>query len=764
MLFYNLRLAIRHLWRRRMYSTVIVLSLAVGFACTALLLAYLFSELNVDSFHSKKSRLFQVLSNDPFENKGDIAYITSSAAHYLRDNYPEVQAFTQMGTIGLRGFTANDVTLNTAQLLMVDNSFLSVFDFPLYAGSATNAITNESIVISRDKARALFGNEHPIGEFVTVQTPDTTRTLIVSAILDEFPAKSHLVFDVLVSHTALGSALHGGATYVLLSEATSAGSLLQKINNDPRMPGIMGEGKQRYKLESVRNSYFNEFNKFTYMQTQRWPFLRAAAIVCGLILFMAAFNFCSLYLLSLQERKKETGIKKTLGVSSWRLVKAQSAEVVLCVCIAVLLAVGLVVIALPFFNSILDTTLKKQFFLYWKLMALSVVLVLTIAIVVVAFALAQQRRVIPLSLMRNTTSKVVFSKTLFTVQFVISITLVVSAVTIIRQMHYLETAPLGFNRNIAVVVADQNQSKRLPALKTLLLQTPAIKNAAISNGGPVFGHWMAGYKLEDGSTYSPRLFSGDEDFMRTLDLQLIEGTMPAAGKPGRVVNETLVRMFDMKDPVGQIIPGTKDVIIGVVKDFTATSFKDEIQPAIISYSVDNSKLLIDYSGSSFAAVRPLIETAWSKVYPGEFLTCQLIQDELMNKYKNDIFLYKTVVSYSLVSMIISCFGLFALSWAVAQHRMKEIGVRKVLGATASDIGRLLTASFLKRIGLAFLIAIPVSYYLMEQWLQTFARKIPVDIATLAFAAVVVTVVALLTMSIQTVRAATSSLVAELKSE
>ncbi|MEJ1237157.1 ABC transporter permease [Chryseolinea sp. T2] len=765
MALYNLRLAIRHIWRRRVYSFIIVLSLAVGFACTALLLTFLLGELAVDSFHSKASRTFQVFGSDPFEKKGDTPYVLGATAQYLRDNYPETEGIAQVGTIELRSLTAKDVTVNSPELLTVDSTFLSIFGFPLYAGSATNALTSQTLVISRAKAKALFGHERPIGELITLQTPDTSRTLMVSAVLDNFPEKSHLVFDVLVSHNALRKRpFPGGGTYILMRKGASVQALVDKINKDKKVPGLMGEGSQQFKIEPLRQSYFNELNKFTYMQTRSLPFLRAAGLVCGLILFMAAFNFCSLYLLSLQERKKEAGIRKTLGVTLWRLVKSQTAEVVLYMCIAMFFALGIMTLGLPHFNSILNTSLSIQYLSRWDLVAICGVTVFAVGMVVIGFSLIQQRRVQPLSLMKNTTSKVVFSKTLFTVQFVISITLAVCAVTIIRQMHYLETAPLGFNRNIAVIVADQKQSKQLPALKTLLLQIPAIKNAAVSNGGPIFGHWMARYELEDKSTYSPRLFSGDEDFMKTLDLQLIEGTMPAANKPGRLVNEKLVKMFDIKNPIGQIIPGTKDVIIGVVKDFTATSFKDEIQPAIISYTEDNSKLLIDYSGTSFADVRPSVEEAWRKVYGAEYFSYHLIQDELMNKYKDDTFLYRTVVSYSIVSMIISCFGLFALSWAVAQNRMKEVGIRKVLGASVRDIGRLLTASFLKRIVVAFIVAAPMSYYLMNQWLQSFARKIPMDIITLASAGIAVTVVALLTMSVQSFRAAVSSPINELKND
>lgn len=764
MSFYGLRLAFRHIRGRSIYSLVIVLSLAVGFACTALLLSFIVAELRTDSFHAKASRTFQAFSEDPFEDNGNIPYIPVQTSEYLKANYPEIEAVVQVGTIGMRSLSSPQATIDDARLLSVDSTFFSVFDFPIYAGTTSKGLTQETIMISRDRAMALFGNDRPLGEMITLETADTTRTLLISGILDHFPENSHLQFDALVAHSILKNSFFGGATYVLLRSQSSEDALMGKVNNDAKLPGLIGEGKLRYNLEPLTSSYFNENNKLTYMRTRSLPFIRTAAWVCALILFMAAFNFASLYLLSLQERRKEAGIRKTLGVTMRRIAKMLTTEVVIYIGIALFIAAGLMLMALPYFNVIVETSLSMDYVAHWDLMAIAGGIVLFIGMLVVGFSLAQQHRTLPINLMKNTASRVGFNKVLFTVQFIISITLAVCAVTVIRQMHYLETAPLGFNRHIIVLQADKKQASRLPALKNELLQLVGVKNATISTGSPVFGNWMVRYQLEDGKSYSPRLFSGDEDLMKTLNLELIEGELPAANKSGRLVNEALVRLFDMKHPVGKLIPGSKDQILGVVRDFTATSFKEEIQPAIISYSTDNSKLLVDYSGATVPVLVPAIEAAWKKIFPGEFFSYRLIQEELMKKYKDDTFLYKTLVSYAIVSMIISCFGLFALSWAVAQSRMKEVGIRKVLGANVKDIVRLLTVSFMKRIVIAFLVAAPISYYLMNEWLHRFVRKIPIDTLTFVAAAAAVTIVALSTMSVQTLRAAWRNPVEELKNE
>lgn len=763
---YNFRLALRHLVRRKIYTVVIVLSLAVGFTCAGLLLSFITAELRTDSFHLKGFRTFQAFSDDPFEGKGKLSYLPGQTAHYLRESYPEIENVVQLGTLGNTALSFKDATLDNIELLSVDSTFFSVFSYPIYTGSAKHALTSETIVLTREKAIALFGSDHVVGETIMLKVSDTTRTLVVSAVLDAAPENSHLKFEALVSHDVLKNRFFGGATYLLLADGASRDNFTEKVNKDAKLPGLMGEGKLHYDFEPLRDSYFNPFNKATYMRTRSLPFVRTTAMVCGLIVFMAAFNFISLYLLSLQERKKESGIKKTLGVSIGRLGRSLATEVVLYIAFAFCLAIGLIALVLPVFNSILDASISMRYVTRLDLMAIMGGAMLVLGLVVVGFSLLQQRRVLPISLMKTSQgSRVAFNKSLFTIQFIISITLAVCAVTVIRQMHFLATAPLGFNRDIVVLRADESQVAKLPVLKNKILELPGVRNASIGNGSPVFGNWMIRYDLEDGKWYTAMTYSGDEDYMRTLDLQLLEGNLPGPSSPGRVVNEALVRMFELKDPVGKVIPGTKDdIIIGVVRNFTSTSFKDEYQPAVISFSSGNSRLLIDYQGSSLTTLLPAIEAQWKQIFPGEYFSCHLIQEELMKKYKDDTFLYKTVVSYACVSMIISCFGLFALSWAVAHSRMKEVGIRKVLGATARDIMRLLSFSFLKRIVIAFVVAAPVSYYLMDKWLDNFVRKVTMDATTFASAGIAVTLVALATMSVQMVRAALRNPVDELRTE
>ena len=331
----------------------------------------------------------------------------------------------------------------------------------------------------------------------------------------------------------------------------------------------------------------------------------------------------------------------------------------------------------------------------------------------------------------------------------------------IRQIDYVQNAPLGFNRNIIQLNAPGREfSELLHALKQKLAQLPDVNNVTVSGGNPISGNEVMRLELEDGKFYSPYLFSGDRDFLNTLGVEVIEGEIPTRENQGKLVNEQLVRQFDLF--VGEKIPGTDDFILGIVKDFTVGSFKQEIPPVIISFHDNGRALLVDYRGGDLARLIPQIQAEWQQFFPDNVFDYQVIPVDLMKKYEEEISLIRIVVTFSIISIVLSCFGLFALSWAVIQNRTKEIGVRKVLGATSMDILNLLTISFIKRIAIAFVIAAPVGYYLMEQWLTRFVNRIDLNGWIFATAALIMIVVSAITLSLQTVRASMTNPVDEIR--
>lgn len=763
MLRQNLTLVIRALWSKRIYTSIILLSLTVGFVCSNLLISFLVSETNADSFHKNKARIFQVFSNNPFGDDGQIPYIPDYMHDYFTTTYAEVENICQLATIDRTTLSAEKNALSDLMVLSVDSSFFTFFDFPIVAGGGSNCLAPGNIVLSRDKAVALFGGPDVVGKVVTLEAADTTVQLVVSAVVEKAPERSHLVFDALVNHAT--SDWNGGAAYVLLADAGMSQGLQSKINKDAQRPGLLGPGTIDYHFAPLTESYFSGFNKMRFMLTRSPMFITVGYIVCGLILFIAGFNFINLFLLFWQSRKKEIGIKKTLGVSPKGLLEFSMVETGVYIFAAYALSLVVTFLVIPVFNTVFEASISTDYFLNVKVMSLLGMIIFVAGISVVILSVAKQWRMKPVSLMTKDSTTVRFNGFLFTMQFMVSIALTVCTVTIIRQMDFLENAPLGFNRNVIQLDApNKAAAKDVLVLKQKVGALATVNHVTACSGNPINGNSMVRYDLENGAFYSPNIFSGDDDFLKTLNLELLEGELLTEHSNGKLVNQKLIKLFNLKNPVGQRIPGTKDIIRGVVKDFTCSSFKQEIPPVIISYYNEGRALLVDFKGHGLAEVMPQLQQQWRSVFPESVFTYRIIQEDLMKKYKEDTFFYRIMIAFSVVSIVLSCFGLFALSWAVTEARTKEMGIRKVLGATSLDILNLLTLLFTKRIALAFVFAAPIGYYLMSQWLTRFANRIEMDAWIFVLSVILVGVVAVLTLSLQTVKATLTNPVDSLRSE
>src|SRR6478735_6825785 len=273
MIRHNLILILRNLWAKRIYTCVILLSLTVGFVCSNILIAFLVSETNTDSFHIKRDRIYQIFSNDPFGGNGKIAYLLPSFSDYLTTAFPEVERVCQLDKLGGLIVKTQNNSFQDFAILSVDSSFFSMFDFPVTLGRKSDCLAPGRVILSKEKALMLFGNSDVVGNEVTITSPDTTQQLIVSAVVEKPAENTHLIFDALVHHSVFPKQRDGGASYVLLTNAHSSESLVGKINKDPHRPGLIGEGKMDYFLNPLTDSYFSTDNKMAYMKTRNPVFM-----------------------------------------------------------------------------------------------------------------------------------------------------------------------------------------------------------------------------------------------------------------------------------------------------------------------------------------------------------------------------------------------------------------------------------------------------------------------------------------------------------
>lgn len=755
----DLIIALRHLWRRKVHSFVIVLSLVLSFLCTAILVSLLLFEWKTDSFHANKDRTFQLFSNDPFGGDGKIGYIPAHVGPFLTDNYLEIEAVCRVNANNDIKLQTDIDTFSDLMIISADPSFFDFFSFKLIEGSY--AFSPGDIFLHEREAGRMFGNESPIGETVMIESADTTRLLTVAGVIAAGTEQSHLRFDGLIHPAALGRKPDGGACYVAMPDGILLTDVEKKINSNPSRPGLIGEGNMTYSFKPLSESYFSPENRFPFMRTRSSTFINITTVVAILIFFMGGFNFGALFLLGSRERSRETGIRKTLGISFRRIISASGSEVIVYLAISLPIAFGLAFVSLPFVNNLLGTSVATDYLWRNDVLLVIGVLILLLGLAIALLTARSKWRSKPVTLMKGTEQRS-FHSPLFYVQFIISISLIICSLTIVKQIEFVREAPLGFNRHIIQMHAPQGlDSGNLQVLKGEVFNLQGIRNAAIGSGNPISGNMMVRYELEDGKVYSPYLFSGDEDFIRTLDLTILEGRLASNGK---LVNESFVKYFGLKNPVGQLVPGTTDRISGVVKDFTCGSFKNHIPPVIISLNNEGSRLLLDYAGSDPHMMMSKVSSFGRTIFPEIRFEFNLIQEDLMKKYQEDVFFTKVLISAAALSILISFFGLFAICWSTTQARIKEIGIRKVLGASVMNIVELLTTAFFRKIGVAFIIAAPIGYYFSNKWLESFANRIDFGVAILLYAAFIVIAVTIVTLAIQISRAALTNPVDELRRE
>lgn len=764
------KIAFRNLLRHKLYAAVIILSLAIGLSFANILIAFMVREASTDAFFTQKNRIYRLLSDDPFGERNNISYILENTSEYIAQHFPEIEKLSRVYDLKSEGVELKNHTNLYSEIMVlgVDSSFLQIFDFSFAQGYPLQALQPNGVVLTQKTANKIFGKESAVGETVTIIRDTVQKLMQVTGVIDELPENSHLQFDALVHYTSFINESGGAINYVLLNSQADPQQLADKISQDVEVPGLIGPGKSDFFLQPLPEVYFDTDNTRSYIRARNGLFITLGYVVTVLILFISSFNFINLFMVSLLERKKEVGIKKVLGASTASIRLAAFIEVCIFTGIALLISLLITVAVLPGFNQSFASSLTFTYLGNIKVIVGFGILIILLSTAIAFILSLYVSRIDPISLIsQRSQPKIKFNILLFTLQFVISTALIICSAIIIKQTEYIKNKPLGFNRHVIELQAPSEAlAAKLPVLKQKLLQESKIEHVSLTSGNPITGNSVIRYELENEDFYTPYFLSGDEDLLSTLGLELIEGQNLTAGvHDGKLVNKKLVEYFNLQDPIGAIIPGTgNEKIIGVVNDFNSVSLKKEIPLYIIGYNPGGSRILVDYTNKNIQELLPRIEKSWKEVFPENRLVYHLLDEELLARHEEDFFFYRIIVTFSIASILITCFGLFALVWGNSRKKTKEIGIRKTLGASVISIIYLLIRDFSKWVMVAFMVAVPIAYYAMHQWLQSFAFKTEVSWWIFALSGVFSLFVALLTVSFQTVKASLANPVDALRYE
>ncbi|RFS24958.1 ABC transporter permease [Chitinophaga silvatica] len=783
-----LNLAFRNIWRNKGFSFINISGLIIGMASALLILLWVHNELSYDRFHSKQDRLYQVWSNDTINGKvRSMTFTPEIMAPTLKIDYPEIEGVSRVR------WTRNLLSLNTPdkKLLstgaIVDQDFLSMFSFPLQFGNIKNVLSDpNSIVLTQQLATKLFKNENPIGKTVVM---GNSQNYIVTGILKNLPNNTQFNFiEYLTSYDK--ETLSGNidkdwsnfsvSTYVLLNPNTSE----ETINN---------------KLKTIIHQHTSNVEKteeFLYPVSQLWLYdkfengkavggrietIRVFILIAVFILLIACINFMNLSTARSEKRAREVGVRKVIGASKVSLIIQFMSESLLYAFISGVFALLVVLLVLPAFNSLVGKQLSIEFnnLSFWLSGIGFIMFTGILAGSYPAFFLSGFKPILAIKgRIKNSNTMLAPRKLLVVLQFTFAIVLIICTLVVTQQVKYGQQRKTGYDMNNLVhIILNDEMEKNFNIIKNDLL-TSGYATSVTKTQSPLTENWSYGLSLrwqgkDPNLQVQVNRYTTEGDLVKTAGLKLIRGRdIDIKNHPSDsgacLINETAAKLMKFKDPIGQLIYDDEETwqIVGVIGDFIQESPYASVKPLIVKgpkswMGTVIVKLNDNNSRTTNIAGMESIFKKYNPAYPLEF---HFTDDAYTNKFNNEKLTGKLTALFSALAIFISCLGLFGLSAFLAENRFKEIGVRKVLGATVTSLTILLSSDFIKLVIVSIFIASPFAYFISNQWLKSFQYHIGVSIWIFIITGALAILIALLTVSYQAIKAALMDPVKSLKSE
>lgn len=787
--------ALRNLLRHKGYSAINVLGLAIGIACCIFIMLYVQDELSYDRYHEKRDRIYRLAESATVAGRPIEAAITPAPwAPVLAEEYPEIERITRIKPPGSRWLIRyKENRFYERYFIFADSSVFDIFTIPLVQGDAGTVLAEpHAVVLSESMVDKYFGDENPIDKVIT---GDDLYKFTVKGIMRDMPGNSHLHFDFLASYASLApnnlynepatmqtqGFNHDLYTYLLLREGAAPEDLESKFPEflDKHL-GDQLEGTgivARPFLQPLADIHLgsNMEGEFGPNSDIRYVYIFSSLAV--FILLIACVNFMNLSTARSARRAQEVGIRKVLGAQRPQLIRQFTGESVLLAVIALGVALGLVHLLLPQFSLLSGKALRMEYGSAWLVPTLAGIVLLTgiAAGGYPAFILSSFKPVAVLTgALKAGASHAVFRKILITFQFMVSIIMIIGTFVVLDQLEYMQNKHLGFDQENVVIarLPDAEAIKGYPAFKNAILQYPEILNVSTSSSIPgeqpsITLMTPEGVPVEQSPAF--QLIRTDYGFTETLGIEIVAGRTFSrefgSDSDGCLINMATARSLGWENPIGKTMhwAGAPDSIppfevIGVMADFHNKSLHQPIEPLVIlMLSEASSYMEIRLQGNSVTRGLEILEAEWRKIYPGHpameysFLDADLAQLYIAEQRMGSVF-----IAGAVLSIFIACLGLLGLSSFMAEQRTREIGVRKVLGATISNVILLLSRDFTRLILVAFVVGAPAGYFVMRTWLDDFPYRAELNPGVFVLSGLAALLIAWLTVGYQAFKAAASN--------
>ncbi|MDE2701242.1 MAG: ABC transporter permease [Gemmatimonadota bacterium] len=796
-------IAIRNLMRKKLYTFINVFGLGLGLACCILMALFVKHEWTHDRFHENHDQMFRLVAQRvqsdgkaiPF-NIWDTVY-PLWVVDALKDEIPEVEqtcAFMQASSIWAK-ITRDEKTF-PQDIGIVSTNFFQMFTFPLLVGDPETVLTRpDGMVITETIAHKFFGDVQDystlIGQVLTVapyfiQKQDY-KHFVVTGVMTDIPTNSSLQFDVLVSTKAEKGFMLArsfnytrGCIYVQIGK-TNTPRVLDDLNHWSKKEKLRDEIFDNklfnFILQPLTDVYWN-----TDIPNHYGPQGNPTAVyilwgLAWLVLLIACSNFITLSVAESSGRAKEVGLRKVVGAKRGQIIQQFWSEALVLSFLGLLVGTALAEILLPVFNGFVHQKLTLAYFDDWWVLLLLLGIVGLIAGSYPALVLSRFQPVLAIKGEARLGGRNLLTRTLIILQYAASIALIIGTGVMIQQQDYVRNKNLGFNEEQVAIIKTNRQLAK--PYKEAIVNDSRIASVTITDRTLTITGGSSGesYSLSDGSIVKTRVIGVDVDYLSTLEIPLLAGRNFSEDHPtdwykAVLINETMAKKLGLENPVGKTLAGfgrngvNNPVVIGMVRDYHIDPLYRRIEPLVLlkeNYTYGPFLMVRLRSGQMLETI-DMLKSTWEKVAPDRLFELSFLDESLNQQYANETYWFRVLSHSALVAVLLSCLGLFGLASLAVARRTKEIGIRKVLGASVHHVMWLFSRDFIKLLLVANIIAWPIAYWMMNQWLTNFAYRIELGIGVFGIAGILTLLVALLTVNFQTLKAARRNPVDALRDE
>lgn len=785
---HNLILTIRKFKRNKISFLINLVGLSTGLACVLMIFLWVNDELGVDKFHEKDAQLFQVVQNYEFPNGIETTALTSLLlGDALAATYPEIE--TMVNVSGKEDSPIGILSLGEQAILaegiFAAKNYFQVFSLPLIEGNATDIIKDKnSIAISKDLAIKLFNDTQVIGKMLAWKNDWWATDFVVSGVFENLPTNATQQFDFVLSNQYFWENEHAATwngdyvdTYLVLKEGTNIKAFNERIAGFMKTQTAHGDKTtlfvQRFSEKYLHGNYENG-----KIVGGKIAYVKLFSLIALFILLIACINFMNLSTAQASTKMKEIGVKKAIGARRQSLIVQFLGEALLMVAISAVIALALVNVLMPQFNQITGKSLGVNFDLSSLLIFLGITI--TTGLLAGSYSSFYLSGFNPIAIlkgkMNHANEGAWVRKGLVIFQFSLSLIFIVGVLVIHQQMEYIQTKNLGYNRANILSFERPNFREKSEVFLTTLENIPGVEQVGRMFDNILNGEiGQSGYSWQGGDSESGYLFKSpivSYNAIETLDMKLLEGRTFSKDfqneKEKIIINETALKKMGLVDPIGQKISyghlGGEREIIGVVKDFHYGSIHQKIAPLIFRFSAEANNIMVKVKAGTEQSTIAAIEKVFKEFHPAYPLSFTFLDADYQALYESESRVAILSKYFSGLAILISCLGLFGLAMFTAERRKKEIGIRKVLGASVFSIVQMLTKDFSKTVIIAIFIAIPISYLIANDWLANFAYSIDLSWWYFIVPGLLVLLIAWFTVGVQTVQAASVNPIHALKQE